>query len=134
MFLISVVVVIALFKLMSNVFSLLVVGAIDPIEPAVFQTIFGMIMTVLIALEFKHSILRVVQRKDSIIQVKTVLLIAIMAISRKFIIIDVKVISASELAALSTALLALGIVYWLMRDRDGKEEQQRHFVTQGSSE
>lgn len=79
-----------------------------------------MIMTLLIAMEFKHSILRVVAGQDSIIQVKTVILIAIMAISRKFIILDTKIISATEIAALSGALLALGSVYWLMRERDDR--------------
>lgn len=38
----------------------------------VFQSVFGMIMTLLIAMEFKHSIVRVAQRRDSIIRVKTV--------------------------------------------------------------
>jgi hypothetical protein len=42
-------------------------------------------MTLLIAMEFKHSILRVIARKERIIQVKTVLLIALLALARKFI-------------------------------------------------
>lgn len=112
--LISVMIVTALYKLAIKVYTTIVVESIDPSDPAIFQTLFGMIMTVLIAMEFKHSILRVVYRKDSIIQVKTVLLIAILAISRKFIILGTKVIDASELIALALALLALGIVYWLI--------------------
>lgn len=47
-----------------------------------------MIMTLLIAMEFKHSIVRVALRRDSIIQVKTVVLIALIALSRKFVILD----------------------------------------------
>jgi hypothetical protein len=46
-----------------------------------------MIMTLLIAMEFKHSIVRVALRRD-IIQVKTVVLIAVIALSRKFVILD----------------------------------------------
>ena len=84
-FLISVMIVIALYKLAIKVYSTVTVQNVDPTDPLVFQTLFGMIMTLLIAMEFKHSILRVVYRKDNIIQVKTVILIAILAISRKFI-------------------------------------------------
>ena len=119
--LISVIIVSALFQLLKHIFRFLIVGALDPIELSIFQKIFGMIMTLLIAMEFKHSILRVVLRKEGIIQVKTVVLIAILAISRKFIIVDAKAISAAELAALSGALLALGIVYRLVTVQDEKK-------------
>jgi uncharacterized membrane protein (DUF373 family) len=76
-----------------------------------------MIMTLLIALEFKHSIIKVALRRDSIIQVKTVILIALIALSRKFVILDVET-SPAKIAALAFALLTLGLVYWLMRERD----------------
>ena len=46
-------------------------------------------MSGLIALEFKHAILRVVAKIDSILKVKTIILIAILAISKKFIILSV---------------------------------------------
>ena len=99
-FLISIMIVTALYKLEIKLY-----------DPLVFQTLFGMIMTLLIAMEFKHWILRVIYRKDNIIQVKTVILITILIISRKFIILDTKKIPASELAALAETLLALGLVY-----------------------
>ncbi len=41
-----------------------------------------MIMTLLIAMEFKHSIVRVALRRDSIIQVKTVILIGLIALAQ----------------------------------------------------
>ena len=56
-------------------------------------------------------------RKDSIIQVKTVVLIALIALSRKFVVLEPDT-SPARIAALSGATLALGIVYWLMRERD----------------
>ncbi len=118
--LISVVIVEALYHLAVNVVNILVHDSADPSNPSTFQALFGMIMTLLIAMEFKHSILRVVAGQDSIVQVKTVILIAIMAISRKFIILDTKISPATEIAALSGALLALGSVYWLMRERDDR--------------
>lgn len=122
--LISVLIIFALYKLALKVYVTIMIDDIDPTNPAVFQSVFGMIMTLLIAMEFKHSILKVVYRKDSIIQVKTVLLIAILAISRKFIILDSHAAGAEELAALAGSLLALGIVYWLIREQDYRVSHQ----------
>lgn len=73
---IAVIIVVSLFQLISIVFTLLVLDAFNPLDHEVFQSVFGMIMTLLIAMEFKHSIVRVALRRDSIIQVKTVVLIA----------------------------------------------------------
>ncbi len=85
---IAVIIVVSLFQLISIVFTLLVLDAFNPLDHEVFQSVFGMIMTLLIAMEFKHSIVRVALRRDSIIQVKTVVLIALIALSRKFVILD----------------------------------------------
>ncbi|WP_456380965.1 phosphate-starvation-inducible PsiE family protein [Thiolapillus sp.] len=119
-FIISVIIVVALWRLGSEVFRVLLLEAFDPLEHAVFQRIFGMIMTLLIAMEFKHSIVQVLERKAHIIQVKTVLLIALLALSRKFIILDVKETGAAALAALAFSMIALGVVYWLLREREQK--------------
>jgi hypothetical protein len=64
-----------------------------------------MIMTLLIAMEFKHSIVRVALRRDSIIQVKTVILIGLIALARKFVILDPEA-SPAKIAALAGATLA----------------------------
>lgn len=116
--LMAIVIVEALIRLAMHVFAMFLTGAFDPLAPNVFQKTFGMVMTLLIAMEFKHSILKVAARKESIIQVKTVVLIAILAITRKFIILDVGQYSAALLAALAASVVALGVVYWLMRERD----------------
>jgi uncharacterized membrane protein (DUF373 family) len=79
-----------------------------------------MVMTLLIALEFNHSIIRVPVRRSSIVQVKTVVLVALIALSRKFVILDSEATSASTIAALAGATLVLGIVYWLLRDREDR--------------
>ncbi|WP_036500688.1 phosphate-starvation-inducible PsiE family protein [Nitrosococcus oceani] len=118
--LIAAIILIALWRLMGSVWTLIVIQSRDPLDHAVFQTVFGNIMTLLIAMEFKHSILRVIERKERIIQVKTVLLIALLALARKFIILDISAISASLLAALALSSLALGSVYWLLQERDDR--------------
>ena len=119
--LISVVIAAALFHLTIRIVVLLVSGLVDPAEQSVFQGLFGMILTVLIALEFNHSILSVLERKQSIIQVRTVVLIALLALVRKFIILDVSHTEPLTIVGLAAAILALGLVHWFVRDQDRKE-------------
>jgi uncharacterized membrane protein (DUF373 family) len=114
---ISVIILVSLWQLIHAVTALLVSDALNPLDHVVFQTVFGMVMTLLIAMEFKHSITRVMARRDHIVQVKTVVLVALLAIARKFIILD-PASAPAEIAALAFALVALGSVYWLMRQRD----------------
>jgi uncharacterized membrane protein (DUF373 family) len=122
--LIALIVLAALWNLLKLVAtSLLLVDIFDPTDPAVFQTVFGAIFTVVIALEFKRSLLVVVERRFGIVQVRTVVMIAILAVVRKFIILDLGQTEALKLFALGAAMLALGIVYWLVRDQDRREAE-----------
>jgi len=123
---IAVVVALALVQLAVRVVLLLLSGAIDPLEHDVFQALFGMIMTLLIAMEFKHSIILVAFRRSNIIQVKTVVLVALIALSRKFVILDSSATAASTIAALAGATLVLGLVYWLLRERDDHLANEAH--------
>jgi len=119
---IALVIVISLIQLIRLVFTLLVMDALNPLDHKVFQLVFGATMTLLIAMEFKHSIVKVALRKESIIQVKTVILIAILALARKFIILEPDV-DAAKVAALAGTVLALGLTYWLMRERDDRKSE-----------
>ena len=123
--LISVVIAAALFHLTIRIVVLLVSGLVDPAEQSVFQGLFGMILTVLIALEFNHSILSVLERKQSIIQVRTVVLIALLALVRKFIILDVSQTEPLTIVGLAAAILALGLVHWLVRAQDRKDAAEQ---------
>ncbi len=100
------------------VFALTLANQIDPANQEVFQGVFGMIFTVIIALEFKHSLLIVLARQESVVRVRSIILIALLAVTRKFIILDLREGSVGEVFALSAAILTLGLVYWLVRDQD----------------
>jgi Phosphate-starvation-inducible E family len=67
-FLVSCVIVVAIAHLVLAVGLNLFFNRLAPLDHSVFQAIFGMITTVLIALEFNHTILSILHRKDSIIQ------------------------------------------------------------------
>ena len=114
---ISVVILIALYRMLMGVLTGLVVGALDPLEHGVFQTVFGEIMTLLIALEFNHTLEYVVSRTQSIIQTKVVLLIALLAVARKVIILDLKTMGVGPTLGLAAIILVLGVTYWLIREQ-----------------
>ena len=122
--LIAVIVLIAFIRLTVDVYQMLVIGMLDPLDHKVFKHIFGMIMTLLIAMEFKHSIIKVIERKDHVVQVKTVLLIALLALARKFIILDIKTMNPGNLAALALSVFALGIVYRLVRENGSSASEK----------
>jgi uncharacterized membrane protein (DUF373 family) len=120
---IAIVVVAAVWNLaVKVVFGLVLTGALDPTDYAIFQAVFGMIFTVIIALEFEKSLLVIAERRSSVVQVRGVILIALLAVVRKLMIFDVSTTDAMHLFALAAAILALGGVYWLVRDQDRREQ------------
>jgi uncharacterized membrane protein (DUF373 family) len=117
---IALIILVALYRLTFSVIAGLLLGVLDPLDPSIFQTVFGEILTLLIALEFNHTLQYVVKRDQSIIQTKVVVLIALLAVARKFIILDLKDVSAGQLLGLAAITVALGLAYWLIRQRDDR--------------
>src|SRR5205085_3341816 len=117
---IALIILVALFRLTSSVITGLLFGVLDPLDPGIFQSVFGEILTLLIALEFNHTLQYVVKRQQSIIQTQVVLLIALLAVARKIVILDLNATDALQLLALAAITLALGAAYWLMRERDDR--------------
>ena len=121
--LIAIVVVAAVWNLgLKILFGLVVAGSFDPSDYSAFQAVFGMIFTVIIALEFKKSLLVVAERKDRVVQIQAVVVIALLAVCRKILILDLAETDAWHILSLAAAILALGGVYWLIRDRDRADE------------
>jgi uncharacterized membrane protein (DUF373 family) len=99
--LIAVVVALAVWNLALKVGISIMSSGFDPTDYEVFQAFFGMIFTVIIALEFKRSLLVVAERRHGVVQVRTVVLIALLAVVRKLMIIDLSTTDAQQLLALS---------------------------------
>jgi uncharacterized membrane protein (DUF373 family) len=117
--LLVVVILAAMWNLFLRIMAGLVLnGALDPTDHAVFQAVFGAIFTVIIALEFKRSIVVSIESHDTVFHVRTVVLVALLALLRKFIILDLGKTDAATIAALAFATLALGSIYWIIRRQD----------------
>ena len=114
--LISIMVLAALWGLVVEIYHLVLHSA-NHLDHQAFQSVFSMILTLLIALEFSHSIVHPSSRSSGVIKTRAIVLIAILAVSRQFIVFELQTDSASILAALAISLLALGIVYRLIRDQ-----------------
>jgi uncharacterized membrane protein (DUF373 family) len=114
MILISVMILAAFWGLIVEICHLLLHGALNTLNHKAFQSVFGMIMTLLIAIEFNHTIMHAHMESSREIIVKTVILLAILAIARQFIVAEVETILPFILIALALSLLSLGVVYWLM--------------------
>jgi uncharacterized membrane protein (DUF373 family) len=112
--LIAIIVVVAVWNLtLKIVFGLILPGNLDPSDYAIFQAVFGMIFTVII-----KSLLVIAERRENVVQIRSVVMIALLAICRKVIILDVKEADALQIFALAAAILALGVLYRLIRDSD----------------
>lgn len=96
---ISLIILVALYRLAAAVIAGLIFGVLDPLDYEAFQTVFGEILT---------------------------LLIALLALARKFIILDINDTSAAHLLGLAAVTLGLGVTYWLIRQRD-----ERNAVSKG---
>ncbi|MEA2806943.1 MAG: hypothetical protein QOJ17_1084, partial [Rhodospirillaceae bacterium] len=68
------------------------------------------------------SLLVVAERKDRVVQIQAVVVIALLAVCRKVLILDLAETDAWHILSLAAAILALGGVYWLIRDRDRADE------------
>lgn len=111
----------ATWHLVLATFAVIYAGTLDPSDPSVYPAIFGMFFTVLIGLEFKRSFLIVTSSQTSIVRIRSIILIGMLATLRKFIVLDLKEINVGETIAVAAAILALGLVYWLVRDQERRE-------------
>jgi hypothetical protein len=79
---------------------------VNPADSQVFQGLFGMVLTVHIGLEFKRTLLVVRHHRRAVVRVRSVILVALLALVRRFIILD----------------LYRGIVFWLVSNREEPQE------------
>jgi uncharacterized membrane protein (DUF373 family) len=115
--LISIMILAAFWGLGVETYHLVLHGAFDSLDHKAFQSAFGMVMTLLIAIEFNYTIMHAYLENGREVIAKTVVLVSILAVSRQFIVAEIETVSPYTLAALAFSLLSLGIVYWLMEQK-----------------
>jgi hypothetical protein len=71
--------------------------------------VFGRIFTVIIALEFKKSLLVVTERRESVVQIRSVVIIALLAVYRKVIIPDLTETDALHVMAFAAVITVRGL-------------------------
>jgi uncharacterized membrane protein (DUF373 family) len=108
----------ATWHLIEAIVLLLFSGELDPTDPRIYPNIFSLIFTILIGFEFKHSFLSSTATQTSVIRIRSIILIGMLATVRKVIILDLKQTDVPETLAVAASVLALGIVYWLVKDPD----------------
>jgi uncharacterized membrane protein (DUF373 family) len=97
----------------------------DIVTPPVFLLgidelldIFGLFMLVLIGIELLDTIAKTYM-SESVDHAQIVMAVAIIAIARKVIILDVKDLSGLALIGIAAIILALSIGYYLIKKKDG---------------
>ncbi|MCG8363174.1 MAG: phosphate-starvation-inducible PsiE family protein [Pseudanabaenales cyanobacterium] len=78
------------------------------------QDIFGLFLSILIALEILENITAYL--KKHVVQVELVIVTSLIAVARKIIILDLKSISGVSLIGLAIAILSLSVSYWIIRN------------------
>ena len=88
------------------------------LDVAALQDTFGLILTVIILLEFNHSIFVALTHRTGAIQTRIAVLITILVIVRKLMLQDIAQFDVQTLLGFAGLLLALGVLYWLISDGD----------------
>lgn len=94
------------------------------LDYSVFQTVFDRVLAAIIALELAHSVQQMVLGKHGMTQVKTVIIIGVLAVVRKLILLEIDTTSGLFLVGLAAAILALGAVFALVMWVEGRSGEQ----------
>jgi uncharacterized membrane protein (DUF373 family) len=111
----SLVIVYSLFVAMITLSGDLASG-IESMETSALKDTFGLILTVIILVEFNHSIVLAIRQRSGAIQVRIVVLITIIVLARKLVLLDYTTASMETLLGLGGLALSLGGLYWLISD------------------
>lgn len=121
--LIVVIIFLLAFVLLLATVELIYVIIKDVVSPPVFLLeldelleIFGVFMLVIIGIELLESITKT-YLKEGVDHVKVVLAVAMIAIARKVIILDVKEVSSLTMLGIAAIILALSVGYFMSKIR-----------------
>jgi uncharacterized membrane protein (DUF373 family) len=127
MFFISIIIVYSLAMMALNIFEDFKLG-MGFLDTELLRDVFGSLLTILILIEFNHSIALSISKRSGILQARTIVLIAILVIARKVILLDFSSTSFEQLIGIGAVALAFGLLYWLINARSAElpESQPRN--------
>jgi uncharacterized membrane protein (DUF373 family) len=127
MFFISIIIVYALVMMGINIFDDFKLG-MGFLDAELLKDVFGSLLSILILIEFNHSIALSITRRSGILQARTIVLIAILVIARKVILLDFAATTFEQLLGIGAIALAFGLLYWLINVRSAElpESQSHH--------
>ena len=127
MFFISIIIVYSLAMMAINIFEDFKLG-MGFLDVELLKDVFGSLLTILILIEFNHSIALSISKRSGILQARTIVLIAILVIARKVILLDFSNTSFEQLIGIGAVALAFGLLYWLINARSPElpEAQSRN--------
>ncbi len=91
-------------------------------DKEVLRDAFGSLLSVLILIEFNHSVHVAIKHRSGAIQARMVVLIAVMVIARKLMLLDFAATEVRTLLSFGGILLALGALYWLISHADARHK------------
>jgi uncharacterized membrane protein (DUF373 family) len=83
-------------------------------EATALKDTFGLILSILILIEFNHSVALAMHRRSGVLQARVIILISIIVIARKLILLDYAKTALDTLLGFGGLALALGVLYWLL--------------------
>lgn len=113
LFFISIVILYSIGSLAVTLFKDLISG-VHFDEPAGLKDSLGLILNILILIEFNHSIVLSMRERAGVLQVRVIVMITIIVIARKIILMDYSTVSWLTLLGFGGLALALGALYWLL--------------------
>jgi uncharacterized membrane protein (DUF373 family) len=98
------------------------------------KDVFGSILTILILIEFNHSIALALSKRSGVLQARFIVLIAILVIARKVILLDFSTATFEQLIGISGIAIAFGLLYWLINLRSSDLSPRRETDRSGEAD
>jgi uncharacterized membrane protein (DUF373 family) len=124
--LVFVIAIITVYTLILSIITLLddVRSGTTFLETGALKDTFGLILTVIILVEFNHSIVLAIRQRSGAIQVRIIVLITIIVIARKLVLLDYAAASAETMLGFGGLALSLGGLYWLISNGDERSSRR----------
>ena len=93
-----------------------------------FINVFGAFMTVLIAMEFNHTVFSTISGSSATVNVRSVLLVSLLALARKVVLIDLKDYDYTSIIALAVLIAGVTFAYWVVARFETPPEETRPMI------